>query len=235
MSTYTNSAQNGNVQDGLSPLRISIASTFTSNPVEDVLTFWGNRFGYHTAVQFSPYDQVFQELLDPHSSFNHPDQDARVVLLRLEDWIRNLSDTRESSIHSHITANIHDLITFTAKAAMFTIAPLFVSIARNSLGSRIDPERQNYYEQLIKNELSGQSNIYVTTSDDIDKVYGVEDYYDAQKDRLGHIPFKSDYFSAMGTSLFRTILASRRAPYKVIVLDCDHTLWGGICGEVSPS
>ncbi|MGM0506729.1 MAG: HAD-IIIC family phosphatase [Bacteroidota bacterium] len=230
---FTN-GQKEAVRESPNTLKFSIASTFTSQPVEDTLRFWGKKFGLDTVVRFSPYDQVFQELLDPASSLNQPSQDARVLLLRIDDWVRNLPDTGELSLHTHIVSNIHDLKTFAAMATTFADTPLFVCIARNSKGSRIRPESQIYYEQYIKNELSTYTSIHVTTSEEIDNLYGVEDYYDAQKDQLGHIPFKGAYYTALATSLFRNVLAGKRAPYKVIVLDCDHTLWGGVCGEVPP-
>lgn len=185
-------------------------------------------------IHFSPYDQVFQELLDQNSSLNHPDNDARAVFLRMDDWIRNLADKDDSSVHRHIVANIHSLCEYAANATTYVEAPLFVIIGRNSKDSLISSDKQNHYEQLTRDGLSIHSNIYVTTSNEIDKKYGVVDYFDPQKDQLGHIPFKSQYFTALATSLFRSVLASKRAPYKVIVLDCDHTLWGGVCGEVQP-
>ncbi|MEX1212356.1 MAG: HAD-IIIC family phosphatase [Balneolaceae bacterium] len=221
-------------KNGKNSLKISIASTFTSHPLEDPLKFWGETFGYETTVRFSPYDQVFQELLDPQSSLNQPDQDARVLLLRTDDWIRNLSFSGELSLHSHIVSNIHDLKSFAVTAASIVDSPLFVTIARNSRNSRIRPENQAYYEQFIKNELASYTHIHVTTTDDIDKTYGVDDYEDVQRDQLGHIPFKNEYFTSLATSVFRNLMASRQTPYKVIVLDCDNTLWGGVCGEVSP-
>ena len=234
LSTQTTSSLNRNAQVGQSSLKLSIASTFTSNPVEDVLRFWSKKFGYNSTVLFSPYDQVFQELLDQNSSLNHPDNDARVVFIKMDDWIRSLPDTGELSVHSHIGENINSLCEYAAKAAAYVEAPLFVIITRNSKGSLISPEKQSTYEQRIINDLSVHSNIYVTTSGEIDKRYGVVDYYDAQKDELGHIPFKSEYFTALATAVFRNVLAGKRKPYKVIVLDCDNTLWGGVCGEVPP-
>ena len=234
ISTQTKSSPNWYAQNGRKSLRLSIASTFTSNPVEDVLRFWSEKFGYETSIHFSPYDQVFQELLDKKSSLNQPESDARFVFLRMDDWIRNLPDTGASSVHSHIGANINSLCEYAAKASAYVTAPLFVIITRNSRESLISPEKQHKYEQLIRNDLTVHSNIHVTTSGEIDKKYGVVDYYDAQKDLLGHIPFKSEYFTALATTVFRNVLASKTKPCKVIVLDCDNTLWGGVCGEVPP-
>src|SRR5207244_225882 len=53
-------------------------------------------------------------------------------------------------------------------------------------------------------------------------------------DKLGHIPYTPAFFTALGTMITRRIHSIRRAPHKVIVLDCDHTLWKGVCGEDGP-
>ena len=50
-------------------------------------------------------------------------------------------------------------------------------------------------------------------------------------ERLGRIPYTDLYFCALGTGLARYADALRRDPFKVIALDCDNTLWRGICGE----
>ncbi|HUS05712.1 MAG TPA: HAD-IIIC family phosphatase, partial [Bryobacteraceae bacterium] len=69
---------------------------------------------------------------------------------------------------------------------------------------------------------------------DILRLYPVMDYYDAQSDQMGHIPYTPLFFAALGTSLARRIHAIRSTPWKVIALDCDETLWQGICGEDGP-
>lgn len=215
-------------------MKLSIASTFTCNPIEEVLEFWSKKFGFKTAVRFSPYDQVFQELLNQYSSLNHPDNDARMVFIKFDDWTRNLPDREEFSTHSHIVDNIQSLCEYAAISATYSKSPLFLTIARNSGDSLIKPENQSAYEQLIKHNLEEHSNIFVTTSREINMKYPVDDYYDSQRDELGHIPYKSEYFTALATSAFRKVLAYKRDPYKVVVLDCDNTLWGGVCGEVGP-
>lgn len=233
-SIHTISALPGLARNGRRTLRLSIASTFTSNPLEDVLTFWSEKSGYRASLHFSPYDQIFQELMDQNSSLNHPDHHARVVILKVDDWIRNLTNTVDFFDHRHIVANIESLGKYAIRAAAYVKSPLFIIITRNSKGSPISEKKQNEYEKLIKNTLSNHSNICVITSREIDQKFEVVDYYDDQRDQLGHIPYKKAYFSAIGTSLFRGVLASQRNPFKVIVLDCDNTLWGGVCGEVHP-
>lgn len=62
-------------------------------------------------------------------------------------------------------------------------------------------------------------------------LYPVLNKYDQRTDQLGHIPYTSAYYTALGSSVARQLALRQRAPYKVIVLDCDQTLWQGVCGE----
>jgi FkbH-like protein len=45
------------------------------------------------------------------------------------------------------------------------------------------------------------------------------------------MPYTPLFFVALGTLIARKIYALRSTLYKVIVVDCDHTLWQGVCGE----
>jgi amino acid adenylation domain-containing protein/FkbH-like protein/non-ribosomal peptide synthase protein (TIGR01720 family)/FkbM family methyltransferase len=85
-------------------------------------------------------------------------------------------------------------------------------------------------EQLAA-DLKNVSGIYLIKSQELTSTYPVEDYYDPYGEKLGNIPYKSELFCALGTMLARKIFALKSSPYKVIVLDCDHTLWNGVCGE----
>jgi FkbH-like protein/FkbM family methyltransferase len=68
-------------------LKLCIAASFTADPVEDSLKFWADRFGLSADIQFGPYNQIFQQLLDKGSAFRKNDDGINIVLLNLEDWI----------------------------------------------------------------------------------------------------------------------------------------------------
>jgi FkbH-like protein/FkbM family methyltransferase len=74
-------------------------------------------------------------------------------------------------------------------------------------------------------------NLQVIGSDAIRAHYQTNEFHDSHANHLGHVPYTPEGFAAIGSSLFRTMAGLRRAPYKVIVLDCDNTLWRGVCGE----
>src|SRR4030095_1322952 len=64
--------------------------------------------------------------------------------------------------------------------------------------------------------------------------YPVIDYYDPHSHHAGHVPYTPDCYAAIGTALVRSIYRLRNSSFKVIALDCDNTLWKGVCGEDGP-
>jgi FkbH-like protein len=58
--------------------------------------------------------------------------------------------------------------------------------------------------------------------------------HDPHGDQLGHLPYTPVFFVALATALARKIHAIVMPPFKVAALDCDDTLWSGICGEDGP-
>jgi predicted enzyme involved in methoxymalonyl-ACP biosynthesis len=62
----------------------------------------------------------------------------------------------------------------------------------------------------------------------------VEHYHHASAARLGHAPYTPVFYAALGTAIVRARQALAHAARKVVVLDCDMTLWKGVCGEDGP-
>ena len=87
---------------------------------------------------------------------------------------------------------------------------------------------------LLADGLAGVSNIHLITPDDIDRRYPRAAAYDEQGDQLGHVPFTRTAYASLGTLLVRRLYSITHAPAKVIVLDCDNTLWKGVVGEDGP-
>jgi HAD superfamily phosphatase (TIGR01681 family) len=83
--------------------------------------------------------------------------------------------------------------------------------------------------------LQGTAGVSTSSTEQLVRLYPVEDYEDEYADEVGHIPYSGEMYAALGTVVSRQIMALRRRPYKVIVLDCDETLWKGVCGEAGPA
>ena len=89
-------------------------------------------------------------------------------------------------------------------------------------------------EQTLKEELETIPGVELVRADTLTTNYKPKTRFDAQSNELGHIPYTDEYFKALASGLARKLDSLWRKPYKVIVLDCDNTLWGGVCGEQPP-
>lgn len=65
---------------------LGLAATFTAEPLEPVLEFWTRELGLPLALRAAPYNQVFQQLVDPGGVLRRNRGGAGLLLLRLEDW-----------------------------------------------------------------------------------------------------------------------------------------------------
>jgi FkbH-like protein/FkbM family methyltransferase len=89
-------------------------------------------------------------------------------------------------------------------------------------------------EKYLLKQVRELQNVHIIGSETILAHYQTNTFHDPHTNNLGHIPYTPEGFAAIGTSLFRTFIGLRRVPYKMIVLDCDNTLWQGVCGEEGP-
>jgi FkbH-like protein len=216
---------------------IAITATFTTEPIQDSLEFWLQELGLPFEIQFAPYNQVFQQLLDPTSLLSQNQAGINVVLIRLEDWIRTEANITYESLRHKIERNATDLVTALQNAVSRSQTPYLVFLCPASPNTTANRELAQFFSEMetfITQAVAKIEGIYVTTAAELNRFYPVPNYYDAPADQLGHIPFTSSYFTVLGTAIARKIYTLKMSPHKVIVLDCDQTLWQGVCGEDGP-
>lgn len=218
---------------------VAIAATFVAEPIEQPLAFWLQELGMPSQIAFASYNQVFQELLDPSSLFaiNHPG--INVILARLEDWgngetLAEADAARASDFSRNIEHNVRDLQRALTQATKRFSTPHLVFLCPTSPTTARHEDRAFFckqMEELLVSAMAGVNGVYVVTSQELAATYPVAEYYDQYGDELAHIPFTPVFFTALGTMIARQIFALNSPHPKVIVLDCDQTLWGGVCGE----
>ena len=204
---------------------IVISSTFTADPVEEPLKFWMSELDILAEVRLTPYNQVFQQLLDPAGLQARNELGVSVVLIRIEDFQRHkLVETEE------IRGQVLDFVAAVRAAADHSVCPYIVGLCPGSPDGQLGSVGREM-EDLVAAELNGSKAVRLIKSDEWKQAYPVKEYYDRYSDELGHIPYTPEFYTAMGTVLARKVFALFTLPYKVIAVDCDHTLWTGICAE----
>ncbi len=214
---------------------IVVAATFTAEPIADSIAFWSDFLGLAANTQFAPYNQVFQQLLDPGSLLFGPEPGLNVLLLRFEDWLQHGQAHRgEAALHAQLDGLIADLLAALPPAVDRTHRTLLICCCPASPALRADPALAAALlraEKRLEQALQSLQRVRFVPQHEVGAAYGVTDCDDPHSDLLGRIPYTPTYFAALGTQIFRTFAATQAKPAKVLVLDCDNTLWSGVCGE----
>ena len=231
------------------PDQILISASFTASPVSNAVEFWRERLGFDFKTGFLSYNQIFQELLNPDSLFRSNRSGMNVILLRIEDWLpyngegssryaemvaisselMKLKQEMFSTLNDFITA----LQTFNVNApcqTLLIICPLSEKFRNNDYWNGCFSEIENALVEKAK----GIELIHVLRAEEFHSPYQVAEVDDPERNEIGHIPFVDDYYLFLGTLIVRYYHWLTVKSYKVIVLDCDNTLWNGVCGETGP-
>lgn len=239
----------------LAMLKVTISATFSTDPIQKSIYFWGSILSLDLELILAPYGQIFQQLLSPQSSPTQNVQGINLILVCLEDWVC----TRPEATGQMLTSSPRQLPLFPSKNILrlsnvvdefikvlkaattqmpgfpyliIFCPPVCEGIENPEQGCFADVFREK--EQQIIEETEGINNLHFITRSEMQQHYPVKDYYDSFTDQSAHVPYTDEFFSVLGTVAMRKILSLQKSPYKVIVLDCDHTLWRGVCSEDGP-
>ncbi len=210
-------------------LRVVLSATFTVDPLQPGLEWIGEQFGLPISLEVAPYHQVCQELLDERSqSATNPG--VNIVLVRWEDYLLDLDDPVRDPAERALRTAFSDLraaIGSRKGAGQFWFGLLPIS---DGAPEFVRALQKDWHEFLLS-----QPGIEVVDLTGLQTEYSVGPVFDDQALRVGRIPFSETWFAAASAALGRRLIAWQRTDFKVIAVDCDNTLWGGVCGEVGPT
>ncbi|MFJ9963659.1 SDR family NAD(P)-dependent oxidoreductase [Streptomyces avermitilis] len=184
----------------------------------------GARDGGVTVAE-APYHHVLASLRDPSGVFADPATAVGVVLLRAADLERfgPVDDALLAELRTEYPAALRALSERTRK-------PLIVGF----LPSSRDDDRFERWDSEVAAELAGLPGIAVLGTDDWTRQHAVGKRFDERTEKLAHLPFTPDFQAAVALRLADVVRAVRRPAPKVIAVDGDETLWGGVAGEIGP-
>jgi hypothetical protein len=173
-------------------LIIALTATFTAEPVEEPLSFWMNELDIPCLVKFAPYNQVFQQLLDPASSLSTNQSGLNVVLIRLEDWWRGAADLHsghdgQESVQERVERNTRDLLDAMKFASRKSRVPYLLCFCPASQRIQTDETMARFFSLLeaqIADRLKDVSGTYVVTSSESKALYPVAEYEDQKANEV---------------------------------------------------
>lgn len=218
----------------LKSARVVIAATFTADPLLEALKFWAKELDLRFTPVLCPFNQVLQQLLAPDSLLKRPGNTLNILLLRPEDWVRY---SKADAAHQKrlLERSVQECIDAVRNATQHMGCPLNIVLCPASPQLPDDMAFNiSTAERNIRQELQGLKNVEVLDGLSLAEEYGAEEIHDPHSDIAANIPYKPQFYASLGTMVARRFRTRVAKPYKVLVLDCDNTLWQGICAEDGP-
>lgn len=228
--------------DQPSPMLLVVAS-YTAQPLaEHIGVRLNETTGAVAALSFADYNQVFQVCLDP-AAHGAVDADEIVVLWRLEDvferavhaWGNGEPDGAERIIDGarSLGAAVADLARQISGRVIAADAPTPIGFG---LDHR-DPELvtrltglQWAANRAFDDGLGGAPVERLRVAA-LQHAMGTEAAFDRRTWLMARQPHTSRFAALLGRSIAELIAARTRVPPKVVVLDCDDTLWSGVIAD----
>lgn len=228
------------------PLRVACLSSFTFDPLKPALELQGLRAGFAFDIQVAPYGQFDRELIDPTSGTAAFKPDVVILAVRLQDVCPAIYDGFNSLSTPDATQIVADwiarlrsaLISFRQHYAAHVLMQNYELPASPSLGiaDRSATLSQVTLIDRANNELrelaASIENVYVMDYDTLVALHGRARWQDRRMALYARIPVAAEHYWPLAGFYVRHLRPLYGLSKKVLVLDADNTLWGGVVGDV---
>lgn len=232
-------------EGALRPLRVVIAGTVTTQPLEPYLWISLLGAGWNASVTHAPYHQLYSELLTPGSTLRaEPAPDVVVLLWRMEELLATpltLLATDPAGARAAMEAELEQFasairaFSSTSRATVIvsnpprpTVRPLGLLDARLAQGiAALHADTLSYWRRL----LARLEQVHLLDLDGLQRDFGASRTENPKLWLLAKMPWTEGFNQQVGHRIARLIKATLQPARKVLVLDCDNTLWGGVVTE----
>lgn len=233
------------LQPARQPLRLGIVHTYTSDLLEPWLTLHATLSGLELQTYHAPYGLALQEA-EPDSPLLRHRPDLTLLMLRREDLhpelarpIAALAADRRDALHQACVDNLAGIVgRLRAQPVGQIVVTLLPSPLPPALGlfdAQSDASEAAWWARLQEDlarwlrEASPSTTLLDLA--DVQAQVGRRHFYDRRYWHSAQFPFSAAAACEFARRLLAvgTLLKTPKA--KVIVLDADNTLWGGIVGE----
>ena len=224
----------------LMPIRLGVLSNSTTEYIVPAIVATGARYGLNIIPTVADYGQVAQTALDPNSAINQVQLDA--VLLALDHHAQSFAvvpgDLKSAELAVQAAADFVDQVRGALKkhSGAAVIVQTIPRPAESFLGSYdavMPGSPRTLISELnreIARRISGSTDIVFDVSG-LAETVGLGAWHDAKIWNLAKQPFSMDMIPLYADHFCRVLAAMKGRSKKVLVLDLDNTVWGGIIGD----
>jgi FkbH-like protein len=227
------------------PARLAIVHTFTSELLQPWLELASALQGLDVAVYHAPYGLALDEARPGSALLAHRPEVTWLLLQQtdlhpaLGQPLAALSATERQALRAECLAQLREWVTrFRTQGTGHLLVSLLPAPAAPALGlyeTNAEASATRWWRELeaeaaawLRAEVPASS---VLSLDDLMLEIGRRRFFDLRYWHASRYPFTPEaaFELARRVAAYLTVLKTPRA--KVIVLDADNTLWGGVIGE----
>jgi FkbH-like protein len=232
-------------QLALTKFKLAILRSFTVEPIVPPLRAEAFAYGIDLEVHVGDFNTYIQDMLDNQSSLYRFAPNAVALAVRADQaapelW-RDFADLAPEAAQQAAERVVRGYEQWIGAFRKHSQAALIIhSLERPSspsLGVLDDQSetRQSGLIRQINRELrriaEGFHGVYVLDYDALVARHGSERWNDERKWLMARLPIAAGYLLHMAREWMRFIMPLSGRTAKVLVVDLDNTLWGGVIGE----
>jgi len=210
---------------------ILILSNITINQIKDILEFNLRKSGVNAYVEIGNFDSIL------HDSQNTDSYDAVLIIWELSNIIENFHvkcNLMDEDLFNDLQAKIEGEIGLLLSNLKKT--PLVLISKFSSLAFDFDVIGNNRYNNLSRKlnsilEAASPLNTKLINTDFILATTGLDSAVDYRQYQTTKALYSISFYNVFIEFINTFFLSSAGYVKKVLIMDCDNTLWSGILGE----
>lgn len=223
------------LREQLPPLGVYVAANYTLNGLEPFLRFQLLKAGFSPAPVFGLYGALAQEARTPGSPL-YASSARLVVVSELPAALalgRNDAPLDVEATWADLEATLDLLVRGSTATVLVTSFPSPV-VRESRLAAQSDATRDRVARlnaMLFAHAELHPGRVHVLELDRYLRTIGRAEGWDSRFWYMSRAPWRSRLLSLLAEDIAKHAWALAGRTKKVLVLDCDNTLWGGVVGE----
>jgi FkbH-like protein len=224
----------------LTPFRLGVLSNSTMDFIVPSIVGTAARFGLAIECIKADYDQVIQEALSPDSIINRAKPDAVLIAIDYRGLpLRCTLGSPEEAANAVRQALAYIEIVRSGLKANNKVVCILQTIASpverlfGSLDCALPGTIQNIIDRVnigLAESVFGTEDILLDVAG-IAETVGLAQWHSHTEWNLAKLPFSNRYLPLYADHIGRVLAALQGKSRRVLVLDLDNTLWGGVIGD----
>jgi FkbH-like protein len=229
----------------LTKFKLTILRSFTVEPIVPLLRAEAFAYGIELEVHVGDFNTYVQDIVDPNSSLYRFAPNAVILAVRTvdvaPDLAREFADlspkaTREAA--DRVARGYEQWVgSFRQHSQAALIVHSLERPTRPSFGvldSQSETGQSGLIRQInreLRRVAESHRGVYILDYDALVARYGIEHWHDERKWLMARLPVSADHLLHLAREWMRFLVPLAGRTAKILVVDLDNTLWGGIIGE----